>query len=78
MNNLSEFHDETKADTMREANNEYFIASFAYEAEDALHIVREMTPTQRASIKTDLLLAADLDRRYSELLPDLYNIFIAK
>lgn len=59
MNNLSQSFDETKADTMREANNEYFIVSFAFDAEDTLHIVREMLPKQRAAIKGDLERAAN-------------------
>jgi hypothetical protein len=46
-------------DLMREANNEYFIASLTDDAEDALHIVREMLPKQRAGIKDDLERAAD-------------------
>lgn len=58
MENIAQSFDETKADTMREANNEYFIASFTDDAEDALHIVREMLPKQRATIKGDLERAA--------------------
>lgn len=59
MNNLAQNFDETKANDMREANNEYFIASFSDDAEDMLHIVRETMPDKRQSFKSDLERAAD-------------------
>lgn len=59
MNNLSQSFDETKASDMREANNEYFIASLCYDAEDALHIVRETMPDKRKAFKADLERTAD-------------------
>ena len=63
MNNLAQSFDETKADTMREANNEYFIASFTDDAEDALHIVRETMPDKRKAFLNDLQEAADFIAR---------------
>ena len=47
------------SDPMREVRNEMFVAEFAIEAQDMLHIVREMMPEQRKTIKDDLLLAQD-------------------
>lgn len=59
MNSLSQSFDETKAAIMREENNEYFIASFVFDAEDVLHIVRETMPDKRLALKADLERAAD-------------------
>jgi hypothetical protein len=59
MNNLAQGFDETRANDMREANNEYFIASFSDDAEDVLHIVRETMPDKRKAFKDDLESAAN-------------------
>ena len=67
MNNLAQSFDETKADTMREANNEYFIASFTDDAQDALYIIRETMPDKRMGFLPDLQRAADfIDRAIKE------------
>ena len=63
MENIAQSYDETKADTMREANNEYFIASFSDDAEDVLHIVRETLPDKRKAFLHDLQEAADFINR---------------
>ena len=60
---MTTLEQQSAGDIMRSDNNEHFIASLTYDAEDALHIVRETLPDKRKAFLADLERAADFIAR---------------